>query len=259
MSPTTDTAVPHPLDVEVPADPHLLPDLRDRLTGWLGSAGTSTELTDRIVLAANEAVTNAVAHAYDGVPAGIVRVTADRDEETITIKIADEGRWRPARPGGRGGRGVLIMQECVDRVFIDKGSHGTTVKLQAEIRDVEAIPDDGDPGVELHRVDVGIVGGTTVARLHGAVPAPASVLLRRQLLSATCGGVVPLVVDLVGLEAITAGVIEALMHVARAAEGAGERVVVVVPTEYALAQLRPLDRLGDAVRIVCSGGHHIES
>lgn len=256
MSPTAYTTVPHPLDVEVPADPHLLPDVRDRLTGWLASAGASTELTDRIVLAANEAVTNAVAHAYKGGPAGVVRVTAERDGETITIKVADDGSWRPARPDGRGGRGVLIMQECVDRVFIDKGSHGTTVRLKAAIRDVEAIPDDGDPGVELHRVDVGIVGGTTVARLHGAVPAPASVLLRRQLLSATCGGVVPLVVDLVGLESITAGVVDALMHVVKAAEGAGERVVVVVPTELALARLQTLDRLGDAVRIVRSGGDH---
>lgn len=259
MSPTTDTAVPHPLAVELPADPHLLPDLRDRLTDWLQQAGASTELTDRIVLAANEAVTNSVAHAYEEKPAGIVRVSAERDDETITVQVTDEGSWQPARPDGRGGRGVLIMQECVDRVFIDKSPHGTTVKLQAEIREVQAIPDDGDSGVEQHRVDVGMVGGTTVARLHGSVPEPSSVLLRRQLLTATCGGVVPLVVDLVGLDSITSGVIEALMHVAKAAQGAGERVVVVVPTEHALVQLRPLDGLGDAVRIVRSGGDHSEN
>lgn len=253
MSSTTDMALPRPLAVEVDAEPECLGDLRDQLAEWLRAVRAPAELRERLVLAMNEAVTNSVAHAYRGGPAGPVRVQAQRTGDAVQVVVSDNGHWRPARPNdGPGGRGVLIMQESVDEVLIDRAPDGTTVTLRAEMREHPEVPD-VEPAGGQHRVDIGVVGDTTVARLHGTVPGASGVQLRRQLLGATCGGVVPLVVDVGGLEAITSAVVSALSAVARAVAGTGERMVVVAPSHAALAQLRPLAAIGESVRVVHSG------
>jgi serine/threonine-protein kinase RsbW len=249
-----DSSLPRPLAVEVNAEPERLGDLRDQLAEWLAAAGAPVELRERLVLAMNEAVTNSVAHAYRNNPAGPVRVSAQRSGNTVQVVVSDHGHWRPARPNnGPGGRGVLIMQESVDEVLIDRTPEGTTVTLRAEMREHPEAPDNVEPADGQHTVDIGVVGDTTVARLHGTVPGTSGVLLRRQLLGATCGGVVPLVVDLGGLEAVTSAVVSALSAVAHAVAGTGERMVVVAPSQVALAQLRPLTGLGESVRVVHSG------
>lgn len=254
MSWTTDSALPRPLAVEVNAEPERLGDLRDQLAGWLAAAGAPVELRERLVLAMNEAATNSVAHAYRSNPAGPVRVSAQRSGNTVQVVVSDNGHWRPARPNnGPGGRGVLIMQETVDEVLIDRTPEGTTVTLRAELRELPEVPGNVEPSGEQHRLEIGQVGDTTVARLHGTVPDPSGVLLRRQLLGATCGGVVPLVVDLGGLESVTSAVVAALSAVGHAVAGTGERMVVVAPSRAALAQLRPLTGLGESVRVVPAG------
>lgn len=244
-------STPRQLAVTMPAEPRSLPALRARLSEWLNTADVPAELAERLVLAANEAVTNAIAHAYRDQPRGQVRLTAKLRSDTLTITVSDDGRWRPARPGeGLGGRGVLIMQESVDRVRIDRTPDGTTVTLRTSTSEVPPIQETIEPAAEQHQLDVGVVGGTTVARLYGTVPDESSVHLRRQLLTATCGGVAPLVVNLVGLDALTNGVLEALTDVARAAVGAGERVVVIAPTDGDFTELAELDE----VRLVREAG-----
>lgn len=244
---------PRPLALQVRAEPRHLGMLRDRLFAWLDAVGVPEELAERLVLSANEAATNVMAHAYRGREPGPLRMTAGWDGDEVTVTVADEGRWRTARPGeGLGGRGVLIMQESTERVRIDRAPEGTTVTLQASAHEVPAIPETSEPDGDRHRIDVSTVGETTVARLHGRVRRGASVHLRRQLLTATCGGVVPLVVDLGGLEAVGGGVVDALSDVAKAAAGAGERVVVIAPTDHATAELA---ELADAVHLVRDGDH----
>lgn len=242
------TAQRDPLDVRVVADPRRLGELRNRLNGWLADRGIFEELADRVVLAANEAATNAIVHAYRDTEPGPVRLRAETDGRSVVVTVSDEGTWKPARPGaGPGGRGVLIMQESMDDVRIDRGTHGTTVTLRASAQHVPEITDTVEPDAERHRLDVRTVGQTTVARLHGSAHPVAATHLRRQLLAATCGGVVPLVVDLAELESVDGGITEALQAVAHAADGAGERVVVVAPTE---AVARRLTGLNEALQVV---------
>jgi anti-sigma regulatory factor (Ser/Thr protein kinase)/anti-anti-sigma regulatory factor len=237
-----------PLDVRVDADPRRLGELRGRLTDWLVEAQIPGELADRLVLAANEAATNAIVHAYRDSESGPVHLHAETDGRSVVVTVSDEGTWKPAHPGeGPGGRGVLIMQESMDDVRIERGAHGTTVTLRASAQRVPDIADTVEPEGDRHRLDVRTVGNTTVARLRGSVRPMAATHLRRQLLAATCGGVVPLVLDLAEVDTIDGGVAEALEAVAHAADGAGERVVVVVPTE-AVAQR--LTGLNEAVQIV---------
>lgn len=253
-SSTTQTPTPEPMAIEVDAVPQYLPALRNHLTGWLRDAGAPGELTARVVLAMNEAVTNAIAHAYRYEPSGSVRVAAQlRDDHTVSVTVADRGRWRPARPiEGTGGRGVLMMQECVDRVLIDRAPEGTTVTMLARLRDIPVQDDDGGSRVNnrRHGVRVHTVGDTTVARLSGEVRESAADLLRKQLLKATCGGVVPLIVDLADLDTVTDALLSVLSQVAHAADGAGERVVVVSAPSSTPAERRALAGLSDCIQVV---------
>lgn len=253
MSSTTEHPQ-EPLIVEVRAEAEHLHGLRDSLTAWLAEAGACEELADRIVLAMNEAATNAMTHAYRNRTAGTVRLTAKRESgRTVTVTIADNGRWKPARPTeGNGGRGVLMMQECVDRVRIDRTPDGTTVTLRSQLRvptedELAAAPETP----RQHELDIGMMGEATVARLSGDVPVSAAVQLRRELLTATCGGVVPLIVDLAEVGSETEGLMDALSQVARAADGTGERVVVRTHSGRLLPELGTLRAsVGDTVEIV---------
>ncbi|MGH3518139.1 MAG: ATP-binding protein [Haloechinothrix sp.] len=254
-----DRADPEPLAIEVLAEPEQLPGLRERLFEWLDTVACPVELSDRLVLAMNEAVTNSIVHAYQGRRRGAVRVHADVERDrSIRISVADDGRWQPAEPGaGIGGRGVLMMQECADRVFIDRSEQGTTVTLEAQYHALPVPTGSAGQGdaSRRHRMVVRTSGGTTIARLSGDVPDSASATLRRQLLTVTCGGVVPLIVDLGELGVVTEGVVHALADVARAADGAGERVIVVAPPGSRAAGQGNLAGLGSVVELVSALPH----
>lgn len=256
LSFVADGGKPEALTVEVPAEAHQLPGLRDRLSNWLTVVDCPDEMADRLVLAMNEAATNSIVHAYQDMPAGSVRLRAEVERDrSIRVMVSDDGHWRPAVPGERpGGRGVLMMQECADRVRIDRREDGTTVTLEVQYH---ALPvPRGGAGMGLvevprrHRLVVRNAEGTTVAHLSGDVPDSAAATLRRQLLTATCGGVVPLVVDLGELGTVAEGVVHALVDVARAADGAGERVVVVAPDGSRAAEEGTLAGLGNVVELV---------
>ncbi len=251
---TGDAVTSEPLTIEVPADPRQLPMLRARLDEWLRAASCPGELSERLVLATNEAVTNSIVHAYRGSDLGDVRVTAEVERDrSIRVTVTDQGRWQPAEPGdGAGGRGVLMMQECADRVVIDRSERGTTVSLEVLYHTLpgSAVRSGRGDASRRHRLVVRTSGDTTIAHLFGDVPESASAMLRRQLLTATCGGVVPLIVDLGDIGSDTEGLIPAHGGGARAADGAGERVVVVAPPGSRAADRGALDGLGHVVELV---------
>ncbi len=80
-----------------------------------------------ITLATSEAAGNAIEHAY-GAREATLTVSCERDGRDVRVTVRDHGRWRDPRPHGRG-RGLGIMERLVDRVEIDRGEDGTTVRL----------------------------------------------------------------------------------------------------------------------------------
>lgn len=236
MNSTGGQTHPHHVEVEVRAEPQQLPWLRDRLERWLRHTARPRDDIERALLALNEAVTNSMVHAYRDRPAGPLRVAGQHRGDAVVLKVADNGSWKPARPGeGLGGRGVLMMQECVDRVYIDHTSTGTLVTLEL---DVAHDTDDSGRNKGEHRIAVRSSTDQIHVRITGNVPAYAAALLRRQLLGVSCGGVVPLTLDLSALGPDTAGASVAINEVAEAAAGVGGKVVLVIPPEsIAAAQL----------------------
>jgi serine phosphatase RsbU (regulator of sigma subunit)/anti-sigma regulatory factor (Ser/Thr protein kinase) len=125
----TDDAAP--LEIDLPARPSSLRDIRAALRRWLAGVGASKGDANDIVVAVGEASANAVEHAY-GAAGGTVTVRAELDGDDVVVRISDTGSWRPPRGQGRG-RGTLIMQTTTDQFRVDRRVDGTDVVLRRHL------------------------------------------------------------------------------------------------------------------------------
>jgi serine/threonine-protein kinase RsbW len=126
-----DLTQPH-VHFKVPAAPALLSILRDCVRDWTSQIGLAAERSDDIVLAVDEAVANAVEHAYTGGRSGPVVLFAacDRDAHAARVIVSDDGTWQPPAPdSGVRGRGVPLMQTLADEFDLHHDGRGTTVVL----------------------------------------------------------------------------------------------------------------------------------
>jgi PAS domain S-box-containing protein len=122
---------PAPLRIEAEATPDRLRPVRHRLAAWLCAEAVPDDTADNIVLAAGEACTNCVEHAYAGRDPGVMRLDADRDGDHIHVRVTDYGSWKtpPADPG-HGGRGlplIRLLSTCGD---VEPTAAGTTVDMR---------------------------------------------------------------------------------------------------------------------------------
>jgi anti-sigma regulatory factor (Ser/Thr protein kinase) len=116
------------LDLWVEADTAQLSVARRAVKAWLGAAGHPD--ADDLLLAANEAIANALEHAYTDGERRPVRVQG-RLDDGFRFEVTDRGQWRNARDGDDGrGRGISIMRALMDDVAIETTDAGTTVVLR---------------------------------------------------------------------------------------------------------------------------------
>lgn len=118
------------LSVSYEAKPSSVAEARTALAEFAAAAGASDTQVDAVRLAASEAVTNAVLHAYRGGP-GQIHVTAALAGSELWILVADEGggmQPRADRPGLGLGLG-LISQVCDDMAIVPRSSGGTEVRI----------------------------------------------------------------------------------------------------------------------------------
>jgi serine/threonine-protein kinase RsbW len=120
-----------------PAAPAQLAVIRRDLLGWLAPLGLTSEQKDDVVLAVDEAVANAVRHAYPEGRPGDVELTLWTEGEALCIEVTDHGSWRPAQGEGgtvtgdaQGGRGMLLMQHMVETVLVHFDGRGSRVLLR---------------------------------------------------------------------------------------------------------------------------------
>ncbi|HWE89090.1 MAG TPA: ATP-binding protein [Pseudonocardiaceae bacterium] len=125
-------------DCRRPASADQVTTLRLEIQDWAREAGLPTEVVDAVALAAYEAMANVVEHAYgdgDGSGAGsgtgTVDLHASIEDGTLTVTVADQGRWRPppADPGLRG-RGLALIEGLAGRATITPTGRGTTVRMR---------------------------------------------------------------------------------------------------------------------------------
>jgi len=110
------------------ADPDVIPAMRRVLGRWLREAGASEGEVDEVTLACSEASANAIEHAYAPGETGFELRGERSDDDEVQLAVRDWGTWRDPRGVNRG-RGLALMEALMDRVEIDAGSRGTTVRL----------------------------------------------------------------------------------------------------------------------------------
>jgi len=236
--------------LDFPAHSGRLAGLRRDLETWLCAEGLSEDDVYDLVVAVNEAASNAVEHAYPpDRETGWVKARAHiAPDGAVVAVVSDNGRWRvpPAAMSSRG-RGLLLMRENVDEVLIDRGAGGTTVRLRLVPRSEHSVVQfPARRGPRGYEVLVENREGWVQVTLHGDVPVSAEAALRRSLLTAARGGAVPIVVDVGALGTEIGGITTTLAAVAEAAAAAGNRVVV---------HAAPNSRVWDA--LTTAGVHHL--
>ena len=117
-----------PLTLELSARPAALREARRRLERWLSAGDVAPALSARIVLCANEAIANAVQHAY-GPKDALIWLSASRAAGVLELRVRDEGRWREPAPERRG-RGLKLMRAFSDNVDVLHDDEGTVVTLR---------------------------------------------------------------------------------------------------------------------------------
>ena len=115
--------------LEVRSDPRFLRCIRSLVRGWVETAGAPQDAADEMVLAVDEACSNAIRHSYGGQCDRFVELTLRADEEFLEIRLCDQGDPCPPEHRERrvleapdpdrlepGGLGVHLMHSAFDEV-----------------------------------------------------------------------------------------------------------------------------------------------
>jgi serine phosphatase RsbU (regulator of sigma subunit)/GAF domain-containing protein/anti-sigma regulatory factor (Ser/Thr protein kinase) len=126
---------PTPLEMDFPAQVGQLAPTRAALRSWLTRAGVHSDQVHDVLIAAGEAVANAIEHGHRDSPEGIISLRATALSNQVQFTIADSGSWKPPQPLAKAfrGRGITLMRALMHDVAIQPDDTGTTVHLSARI------------------------------------------------------------------------------------------------------------------------------
>lgn len=116
-----------------PATVDHLARTRRILADWAASAGMNRDQVNDVALAAYEAMSNVVEHAYPDSP-GTFDLHAMRQDNRLTVTIIDFGRWKPSSdrsatlPALRG-RGLTLMKGLSAEFALVRRATGTLVRM----------------------------------------------------------------------------------------------------------------------------------
>ena len=83
------------LCIEIRSNPPLLASVREAVRAYFRSAGVSPEHTEDVVLAVDEACTNAIRHSYQGRHDQIIRLSLGQTRAYIEVVLEDSGAPAP--------------------------------------------------------------------------------------------------------------------------------------------------------------------
>ncbi len=126
---------PAPLELTFPADVSHLAPTRAALRSWLTRARVKPDQAVNVLVAAGEAVANAIEHGHRHSPKGTISLGATALGDQVYLTITDTGSWKPPQPATypHRGRGIPLMRELMQDVTINPDPAGTTVHLSARI------------------------------------------------------------------------------------------------------------------------------
>jgi anti-sigma regulatory factor (Ser/Thr protein kinase) len=86
-----------------------------------------------VLVAAGEAVANAIEHAYRGEDPGLIRFSIERELRGLVVTVEDFGRWRSFVKREERGRGIDLMRAFSDGVQIKSRQDSTSVVLRVDL------------------------------------------------------------------------------------------------------------------------------
>lgn len=113
----------------MPALPDSIGPLRRAVTSYAQANGATAQQCEDVALAASEALSNVVLHAYVGHDTpGDVRVEAWLDDRELNVSIADDGIGMTPRVDSPGlGLGLAIIGRVCDRMRLESLDAGPGV------------------------------------------------------------------------------------------------------------------------------------
>jgi serine/threonine-protein kinase RsbW len=122
------------LSASYPAVSDSVATARKVLTDFAREAGAADEQLHAIRLAASEAITNAIVHAYEQGEPGQVHVSASYVEGELWLLIADAGHGLRARANSPGlGLGLAVIAQLVDDFQILSRAGGTELRMRFDL------------------------------------------------------------------------------------------------------------------------------
>jgi len=117
-----------------PAIPDSVPVARRELSAFAAQLGASEEQIEAVRLAASEAITNVVMHAYRG-DRGEIHVRADLAADELWVLIGDDGVGLRAHSESPGlGVGLALIAQSADGLTImNRAEGGTEVRMRFEL------------------------------------------------------------------------------------------------------------------------------
>jgi anti-sigma regulatory factor (Ser/Thr protein kinase) len=125
--------VPERLSMEVRAAPEAVPGARRAVTRLCEHLGLTRELTERIRLAATEACTNCVLHAYDHAPSSTFALEARVEGDVLVLVVRDYGQGMRGRPvhADTLHLGLRLIEELADSASVStRPGRGTRVAMR---------------------------------------------------------------------------------------------------------------------------------
>lgn len=122
------------LHVEISAHPSALQTARHELETFLEqklSQAAGEKMS--ILMAVNEACSNAVEHAYSTEGNNQVWLDAHIDESMLHFIVQDAGHWKEQMRSDERGRGMGIIDSVMDEVQLERRAVGTTLRMHKSI------------------------------------------------------------------------------------------------------------------------------
>jgi serine/threonine-protein kinase RsbW/stage II sporulation protein AB (anti-sigma F factor) len=107
--------------------------MRHELRGFCERARIPRAVTSDVEVAATEAATNAIVHAFIGAEAGLITIAMCVEGAKIVVEVSDDGSGMAPRVDSPGlGLGVPLMRKLSESVDIEPGPRqkGTRVRMR---------------------------------------------------------------------------------------------------------------------------------